>query len=224
MIRSPMTRFFIFSLLISCLTACSFSRKSEFNREFYVLDVVDMTQGMLVPEKAKFPDVILLIQPMRIAAVFDKKDFIYRTGPFSYETDYYRSFQVSPSIMIGEQVYEWFVTKKITGQVVRPDALVQANFALYGFVNEFYGDYSDPNNPTAVLSITYRLFYRHESYFSDRRMEKIYVQKISLKDREVSTLVAAYNLALKKILTNLSADLDETDFSIPSTPHPEQKP
>lgn len=201
-------------IVIFLAAGCGLSRQQSYQREFFLLDVASVPPGSRNHDDIPFPEVILLIQPVGMAAAFDRKEFVYRTGQYSYETDYYRAFQVPPAILIGEQSYEWLVSKHLFGQTVRPGSLVRPNFALYGFVNEFYGDYSNPASHAAVISVTYRVLGRSKKIFSNLRMEKTYTQRIPLADREVGTLVAAWNRALRNILTELTADLRKVDFSI----------
>ncbi len=198
--------------LILITAGCSLSKKQGLNREYFLLNVVNFSNTTFDPLKAVHPGVVMVIKPLGMATAFDKKEFVYRTGEYSYETDYYRAFQVIPSTLMTEQTFEWLSKSGLFGQVTRSGSLVHPNYALQGFVNEFYGDYSPGKSASAVLSITYKVIGRSDKVFDQLLMEKTYVQRVPLDDREVYTLVKAWNGCLRNILVQLAHDLRGLDY------------
>ncbi|MDZ4742147.1 MAG: hypothetical protein SGI98_01860 [Verrucomicrobiota bacterium] len=208
----------IFLLVITLFTGlvlmggCGFSRQAAINREYYMLDVVKFTNESATPKKAVFPSVVIMVQPLGMTVAYDKKSFVYRTGEYTYESDFYRSFQEAPVILIEEQTYQWIQTKKLFGQVIRPGTLVKPNFMIYGYVYQMYGDYSVPGDFKAVLSVGYKILGHSKNLYDNVVLEKIYTQKVPLKDRDIQTLIDSYNTALKNVLLQLTADIKKTDF------------
>jgi cholesterol transport system auxiliary component len=102
-------------------------------------------------------DRVLGIRSLQIAAPFDSRSFVYRTGEFSYVRDPYAGFLEPPIEEMAAPVRSWlrgggFSTVTEAGSVLKPDTLVEIT------VSQLFGDFRPSEPPAAVLTIRFVFF------------------------------------------------------------------
>jgi ABC-type uncharacterized transport system auxiliary subunit len=148
----------------------------------------------------------LRVQHVQVAAPFDGRGFVYRTGESNFEADFYHEFLVSPRALLTAQVRRWFEASGKFRAVVDSASKADASWNLEGNVTALYGDYRDPATPKAVLEMQFLLL-------TDQRsapqivFQKAYQQAVPLEGRGPEELTGGWSRALGAILTALEADL-----------------
>ena len=149
---------------------------------------------------------ILAVQPFSIAAAFQGKGIVYRTGEDQYESDFYHEYFVSPAPMMTEQTRNWLADSNVFGQVLSPISSVKPTHVLEGHIKQIAADLRDKKNPQAVLEISFFLL---EQKKQDRsiRYRKTYLEMLPLESKTASACIDALNGCLEQILTDLENDL-----------------
>ena len=151
-------------------------------------------------------DRVLGIRNLQIAAPFDGRSLVYRTGEFSYVRDPYAEFLESPEEELRAPVREWFRDKgdfsavKEAGSASKPDTLVEIS------VSQLFGDFRQPEHPAAILTIRFVFFDAVNGIPGKVVFEQGYSQNVPLNAPTAAALMEGWNHALAKILTEVSAD------------------
>lgn len=160
-------------------------------------------------------DLVLGIRSLRIAALFDGRSFVFRTGEFVYERDAYAEFLEPPADELLASVRESlrrsgsFGTVVEAGSAVRPDTLVEIS------VNQLFGDIRDPKHPTAVLTVRFVFFDAPDGMPGKVIFHREYSRTMPLHAPTAAALMAGWNEALMEILAEVSADFRDSRFEGP---------
>src|SRR5882762_10038465 len=98
---------------------------------------------------------VLGIRSLQIAAPFDSRSFVYRTGEFSYARDPYAGFLEPPAEELLAPVRGWlrdngnFSAVAEAGSALKPDTLVEIS------VSRLFGDFRQREHPAAVLTMQF---------------------------------------------------------------------
>ena len=110
------------------------------------------------PVTVKYPPVkgaVVEITSFNVSPGSDGKEFIYRTGELSYESDFYNQFFRPPGAMLTEVAGRWLndtgLFQDVFGSVTQADA----NYFIEGNVVRLYGDFR--SSPKAVMEIQFLL-------------------------------------------------------------------
>ena len=151
-------------------------------------------------------DRVLGITKLRIAAPFEGRSLVYRTGEFSYVRDPYAEFLDSPEEELKAPVRRWFRGKGDfsavveAGSALKPDTLVEIS------VSQLFGDFRQPEHPAAILTIQFVFFDAVNGIPGKVLFEQEYSQKVPLKAPTAEALMAGWNHALAEILSEVSSD------------------
>jgi len=150
--------------------------------------------------------IVLQVRKLGLSPRYESPYFIYRTGNFSYETDFYNRFITSKASMFTELVANWLRHSPKIKDVVDNTSSIDAAYVLEGEVNEFYGDYRDEAAPQAVLKVQLALIKKEGA---ERKVifKKVYSQQIHFKPIAVQGLLESWNKALQKIMLSFDDDL-----------------
>ena len=150
-------------------------------------------------------DRVLGIRSLRIAAPFDGRSLVYRTGEFSYVRDPYAEFLESPDEELKAPVRGWLRDKGDFSAVVeagsasKPDTLVEIT------VSQLFGDFRQPEHPAAILTIRFVFFDAMNGIPGKVIFEQEYSQNVPLNAPSAAALMEGWNHALAEILTEVSA-------------------
>ncbi len=192
-------------IIFAIITAgCSGLSKKYPEREFYMFEVP--------PVNIKYPpvkDAFLEVTRFTISPGSDGKEFIYRTGEVSYESDFYHQFFRPPGAMLTEVAGRWLndagLFQDVFGSVTQADA----NYFLEANVLRLYGDFR--SSPKAVMEIQFLfLKYSTDSSYDDNTkivLAKNYSREIPIASKAPKDLMRGWNTALGEILNALLADL-----------------
>jgi ABC-type uncharacterized transport system auxiliary subunit len=195
-------RFFpLFIVLILGLSACAKLQRNYPERNYFILSVADKN-----PNKSKAYGGTLEVDRLQISPSFSGREFVYRKGELSYQSDFYNQFFKAPVLLISDEVIKWLSESGPFKHVVAPTVDVDSDYTLQGNISELYGDFRTQSAPKAVLAIQFFLI-------DDRPTNPVivfqnnYRRGISLSSNSPSALVEGWNEALEQILAALQEDL-----------------
>lgn len=148
----------------------------------------------------------LRVERLRVATLFERKGFVYRTGDTQYEDDFYNVFYAQPGTLLRGAIREWLERAGIFGSVVDASQPAEPDWLLEGQVWRLYGDFRDPAAPRAVLDLELALIDARDPRMP-ARLAKRYSREVALERAAAADLVEAWNVALVSILEELEADL-----------------
>lgn len=192
----------IFFVII--MSGCAGLSKSYPERSFYMFEVPPVT--------VKYPPVkgaVVEISRFNVSPGSDGKEFIYRTGELSYESDFYNQFFRPPGAMLTEVAGRWLndagLFQEVFGSVTQADA----NYFIEGNIVRLYGDFR--SSPKAVMEIQFLLLkYTTDSSYDDNTkivLGKNYSSEIPIASPAARDLMQGWNTALGEILNAFLEDL-----------------
>jgi uncharacterized lipoprotein YmbA len=149
---------------------------------------------------------VLVLRKLRIAAPFDNRALVYRTGDFSYVSDPYAAFLELPEeeliapVRAGLGSQGDFRSVIGPGSALKPDTLLEVN------VSQLYGDFRQPANPKAVLTMQFLFFDATNGVPLKLLFQKEYSRSIPLEKPNAPSLMKGWNQALTEILTDVTSD------------------
>jgi hypothetical protein len=158
---------------------------------------------------------MLGIRSLQIAAPFEGRSLVYRTGEFTYVRDPYAEFLVSPAEELMTPVRGWLRGNGDFGAVVeagsapKPDTLVEIS------VSQLFGDFRQPEHPTAVMSIQFIFFDATNDVLGKMIFQKEYSRSIPLSEPTAAGLMAGWEQALSEILGQVSSDFRYLETNAP---------
>ena len=186
---------FVFSLVLSlCLTGC-LSRPALVHQTFAL-------QTPAITNTAPATGRVLVLRPVEVSPLFAGQALVYRTGPNAYETDPYAGFLVPPSRALAIPVRAYLANSGAFADVVEPGSLLTAGQQLQVYVTELYGDFRQPAQPAAVLSLRMVLATAEGNVI----LQKVYSRSMPLQKNTATAVVAGYDQALAGIMADFSAD------------------
>jgi hypothetical protein len=158
---------------------------------------------------------VLGIRSLQVAAPFAGRWFVYRTGEFSYDSDPYAEFMVSPAEGLVTPICSWwreggaFKAVVDAGSALKPDTMVEIH------VGQLYGDFRQGENASAVLAMRFAFFDASNGVPGKAILEREYSRKIPLKARMADALIEGWNQALAQILDAAALDFGQSEANVP---------
>lgn len=149
---------------------------------------------------------VLGIRKLQIAAPFNDRSFVYRTGEFSYVRDPYAGFLESPADEFLAPMRGWlrdngsFSAVAEAGSALKPDTLVEIS------VSQLFGDFRQPEHQAAVVTIQFVFFSAPNGVPGKVILQREYSRRIPLSAPTAAALMEGWNQALTEILTEVSSD------------------
>jgi cholesterol transport system auxiliary component len=193
----------MFLFLVLCV-GCTSVDKQPLVKQTYSLNV---SRGREGPSNTAAG--ILKVRRFRISSSFEGVGLVYRTGEVSYESDFYNEFLSSPASIITEITEKWLKESGVFENVTDDTSIVEARYLLEGKVSALYGDYSETDEPKAVVEILFSVM-NNKTKKDSMAFQKTYRVSEGIDSRRPADLVRGYNQCLKKILTELEQDLRDS--------------
>lgn len=149
---------------------------------------------------------VLYLRRFDVSPAFEASSFVYRTGEFSWESDYYNLFFMNPDVMLTGLTSRWLQDAGLFSRVVTRGSQVRPDFQLEGHVVSLYGDYREGRPPEAVIEIQFLLL-RDESDETEIVYQGDYTGRETVAGNTAESLIAAWNAALQAILRKVERDL-----------------
>jgi ABC-type uncharacterized transport system auxiliary subunit len=149
---------------------------------------------------------VLGIRNLQIAAPFEGRSLVYRTGEFSYVRDPYAEFLEPPAEELVAPVRGWlrdngdFRAVVEAGSALKPDTLVEVS------VSQLFGDFRQPERPAAVLTMRFVFFDATNGVPGKVILQQEYSRSIPLSAPTAAALMEGWNQSLAEILAEVSSD------------------
>jgi ABC-type uncharacterized transport system auxiliary subunit len=149
---------------------------------------------------------VLGIRKLQIAAPFEGRSLVYRTGDVSYVRDPYAAFLEFPAEELMSPVRESlrrdgdFRAVVSGGSALKADTLVEIN------INQLYGDFRQRNHPLAVLNAQFTYFDALNGVPGKVILQREYSRSLPLDSLTATALMKGWDQALAEILADVSAD------------------
>jgi cholesterol transport system auxiliary component len=191
------------ALLASLSTFCGCLSRTPLHEQTFAFNT-----PVLLATNGPTADRVLGIRILRIAAPFDSRSLVYRTGEFSYERDPYAEFLDTPDegliVLICELLRGDGCFSSVVGpgnlSAAKPDTLVEIN------INQFYGDVREPGNPSAVLAMQVMFFDATNGLPGKIILERNYSRRTPMKSATAAALMEGWTQALAEIYSEVGAD------------------
>jgi hypothetical protein len=159
---------------------------------------------------------VLGLRTLQIAAPFEGRAFVYRTGESSYDRDPYAQFMVLPAEGLVSPICSWlraagrFHAVVDKGSALKPDTLLEIQ------VGQLYGDFRPSEQAAAVLAMRFVFLDAPDGVPGKPLLEREYSRKIPLKARTADALMEGWNQALAQILEAATQDFGLVPANIPN--------
>jgi cholesterol transport system auxiliary component len=194
------------ALLILLLAGCGGLSKSYPERNYYMFEVPPVT-NKLAPVKGAMVEVYRF----NVSPGSEGKEFIYRTGDVSYESDFYNQFFRPPGAMLTELTIRWLGDAGLFTDVMGSVSQTSPNYYIEANVVQLYGDYR--SSPKAVMQIQFILLkFTTDSNYNDNTeivFGKTYTSEIPIASKTPYDLMIGWNTALGDILNSFLTDMQE---------------
>jgi len=141
---------------------------------------------------------VLAIRSVTVAAPFSQPAFVYRLSDQAYETDAYARFLVAPETAIALAARAHLLGSGRFQDVIERGKQIKPGKSLEIAVSDLYGDFRQPGQPTAVLSV--------RVCWLDAGLHKDYSRRIPLKENTAAAVMAGWDAALGEIMAEVAAD------------------
>ena len=188
------------ALAVILLAACApgMSPDSDFpEKRFFVLHA----ERTGAPRATPAPGVCK-VKRLTVSPGFTSREIVYRVGQDAFETDYYNLFHSAPADLLSQAVRHWVDDAGLFEHVAEPRSDLRPFYLLEGNVVTLHGDFSDPDNPVAVLEMQFFLL-KDEDFDYRIRMDADFRREIPIADKSAAGVVEALNIALAQILAEL---------------------
>jgi ABC-type uncharacterized transport system auxiliary subunit len=198
----------IFIAAVCLLTGCL--ARPHLDRQSFVFD----------PPARSAPSIrsssrVLGIRTLQVAAPFEGRAFVYRTGEFSYDRDPYAEFMVPPAEGLAFPICRWLREAGGFNAVAEKGSSLKPNTLMEIQVGQLYGDFRPSENATAVLSMRFVFFDAPNGIPGKVLLQREYSRNIPLKARTAAALIEGWNQALAQILDSTVQDVGRFDASAP---------
>lgn len=93
------------------------------------------------------------LRAVRVSEPFDARTFIVRRGNTEFTADYYHSWLRAPQDLIRAQTARYLQSANLFTAVHDTGSGTSAPLGIEGIVDELYLDYTDPQQPAAVVTM-----------------------------------------------------------------------
>jgi len=150
---------------------------------------------------------VLALRSCTVSPLFAGRALVYRLGPETYEQDPYAGFLVNPNDTVALEVRSQLRNSGVFRVVTEPGSLLEADRWVEVYISELYGDFQNPKQPAAVLSLRFVFFRAKAGAPNEVVLDQSYTRHLPLARNSAADVVAGWNQALTEIMTQVAADL-----------------
>ena len=188
-------------MLVLLIFGCSGLKRDYPKKNYYTFEVVNEIK--VNNNRGKN---YIKIERADVNHAYLHRDFNYRVGPDEFISDYYNQFYRPVGALVSSEIYKWFSSTGLFKDVLPVNSLIIAKYILDSKIVDIYGDYSNPDDPRAVLNMQFFLI-DDSSDVAKLVYSNVYNQSVTISSRTPGALVEGWNDALKNILKQLETDL-----------------
>lgn len=196
-----LTTFIVLSMFSFLISGCFSFKKTYPEKHQFLLDV---PQRSVITSESDTS--LLLIRTLNVSPLYKDKGFVYLKDEHMYVSDFYNEFFIEPGPMLTEAVQKWLAGSGIFANVISIPGKIVPDYILEGTVTSLYGDYSVEEQNYAVIGIQFFLI-SEATAASEIVFQKHYQRKIPFNTATPQSLVNAWNIGLKELLTEFESDL-----------------
>jgi hypothetical protein len=158
---------------------------------------------------------VLGLRKLDIAAPFEGRSLVYRTGEFAYARDPYAEFLESPAEELMDPVREWLRRQRNFKEVVEngsaiiPDSLVEIH------ISRLFGDFRQSAHPLAILTMQFTFLDAPKGVPGKVIFQREYSRSISLGAASAAGLMKGWDQALGEIIAQVALDLWNSETEKP---------
>ncbi len=156
------------------------------------------------PAEPDTADVLIKVRKFTAAPDYNTRRIIYRDASFARNSYNYHKWMSYPEDMVGALMTRDLLMSQRFSAVIDEQSPLFENYALEGYVEEFYGLNND-DGWSGVLSIRFTL--SDSSERSRVLLQKSYLEKVPCLQQNPQALAAAFSGALEKISAQLIDDV-----------------
>ena len=143
-----------------------------------------------------------------VAPPYGGASLVYRLGDHTIERDPYASLAAPPSWMLSAAIRGYLQNADFVRGVVSPAERLTVDAAIEPAITDLAGDFTNPSEPAAVLSIQFRVLEPDTGTGGMRPvLVKSYTRRMPIRERTADAVVAGWNHALGEIMGEFLADL-----------------
>jgi cholesterol transport system auxiliary component len=191
------TRWLALALLLASGCFGSLERTPPDKQRFMLRPVAEAA-----PASGASPSV-LRVARVRVSPVFEHKGFVYRTGPSTFETDFYNEFFSPPGVLLREVLLDWLDATQVFAAIARGSS-ADVDWVLETDVDQLFADQRESGPPKACLEIAFRLI---DARSRKIVFEKRYTASEPAADSSAAALVDAWNRGLGAVFGELVRDV-----------------
>ncbi len=150
---------------------------------------------------------VLSIRALQIAAPFDGRSLVYRTGDFSYERDPYAEFLSSPAQELASSIAGILIADRCFGGTVEMGSAAKPDTMAEIYISQLYGDIRKPGSPFAVLSMQVVFVKATNDLTGKVIFQRSYSRRIPVKSPSAAEFMNGWNQALVEIFAEVKSDL-----------------
>jgi cholesterol transport system auxiliary component len=189
-------------IVMLCASACLRLDRERPEKRFFLIETVRAGD----PNPSAAAEGMLQIRRFDVSPAFEAPSFVYRTGEYAWESDYYNAFFTSPDAMLTEMSSRWLGDTGLFMRVASHSSQVRGDYLLEGHVVSLYGDYRPGRRPEAVIEMQVLLL-RDLPRETVIVLQGNYMAHEPVAGHAPGDLVAAWGRAMHSMLTELEGDL-----------------
>lgn len=212
-LHSPSGRLIAILASVCALSGCL--SKPALHRQTFAF-----TASEAVPTNIPATARVLGIRNLQIAAPFEERSLVYRTGDNAYVRDPYAAFLDTPAQSLIVTIREWLRDNGSFAFVVGPGSSLKPNTLAEIEVTRLYGDFRQPQRPVAVLTMHFLFFDAPKALPGKVLLDREYARSIPLKSATPAALMEGWNQALTQILIQVISDFRNSESEEPGEQTP----
>jgi ABC-type uncharacterized transport system auxiliary subunit len=143
-----------------------------------------------------------------MAPAYSGSALVYRVGEYRVENDPYARFGSPPALMLTSAILGYLKDASFVKDVVAPGDALPVAAEIEPYASELYGDFRNPENPVAVLTVQLRVLAPAAGTAPARELlSRTYTERIPISARTAEAVVSAWNEALAAVMKAFLVDL-----------------
>lgn len=156
----------------------------------------------------------VVVRRVTVAAPFDGRELVYRTGAYRLERDPYAILVATPAALVADAVREHLGQAGFVHEASDPSEAPAPALSMDVDLRELSGDFIQPDQPAAVIVVAFEV---RPAGAASPIFRKVYTRRSVLSQRTADAVVTAWNKSLADVLSELDRDLDAA--LLPTYPH-----
>ncbi len=151
---------------------------------------------------------VVSLRRAEAAPTYAGSELVYRVGAHGIERDPYASLAAPPAWILTSAIRGYLNDAAFVRDVVVPGEGVSVDAAIEPAIVELAGDFTNPAEPAAVLTLHFRVLAQASgAVVPGEILLKTYTRRVPLSRATAAAVVAAWNQALGEIMGEFLPDL-----------------